>query len=71
MSDTYNKLLGLVSPPPTEQPVKKEEPKQGGREKIEAMGYRVVPLFTRDELVGTEEIQIANYPKTPSLPPAA
>jgi orotate phosphoribosyltransferase len=30
---------------------------QGGREKIEAMGYRVVPLFTRDELVGAEDVE--------------
>lgn len=30
--------------------------KQGGREKIEALGYRVVPLFTRDELVGAEDV---------------
>jgi len=30
--------------------------KQGGKEKIEAMGYRVIPLFTRDELVGADDV---------------
>src|SRR5882762_7569769 len=33
MSDTYNKLLGLVTPSPKEQPVKKESLKQETAEK--------------------------------------